>query len=153
MIRTAKDIMSRNFVRFSPDMDILEAVELIVRHNISGGPVVDKLGNLAGVLSEIDCMQAAVQASYHASRAGRVKEVMRPPTVIVDVDDSIMSIAKRFASQEHQYYYRGFPVMKHNRVVGRIILRDVLWAMSEMSGESVGTDTEARPAALKRKTS
>jgi CBS domain-containing protein len=153
MIRTAKDIMSKNFVRFTPDMDILEAVDLIVRHNISGGPVVDKLGNLAGVLSEIDCMQAAVQASYHASRAGRVKEVMRPPTVIIDVDDSIMSIAKRFASQEHQYYYRGFPVMKNNRVVGRIILRDVLRAMSSMSGQAVGTDKEARPAALKRKTS
>lgn len=153
MIKTAKDIMSKNFVRFSPDMDILEAVQLIVRHNISGGPVVDKLGNLAGVLSEIDCMQAAVQASYHASRAGRVKEVMRPATVIVDVDDSIMSIAKRFATQDHQYYYRGFPVMKHNRVVGRIILRDVLRAMAEMSGQAVGTDKEARPAALQRKTS
>ena len=153
MISTAKDIMSRNFVRFSPDMDILEAVDLIVRHNISGGPVVDKLGNLVGVISEIDCLRAAVQASYHASRAGRVKEVMRPASVIIDIEDSVMSIAKRFASQEHQYYYRGFPVMKNNRVVGRIILRDVLRAMSEMSEERVGTDTDARPAAGVRRTS
>lgn len=153
MISTAKDIMSRNFVRFSPDMDILEAVDLIVRHNISGGPVVDNLGNLVGVISEIDCLRAAVQASYHASRAGRVKEVMRPAAVIVDIGDSVMSIAKRFASQEHQYYYRGFPVMKNNRVVGRIILRDVLRAMSEMSEEHVGTDTDARPAAGVRRTS
>ena len=153
MISTAKDIMSRNFVRFSPDMDILEAVDLIVRHNISGGPVVDNLGNLVGVISEIDCMRAAVQASYHPSGAGRVKEVMRPASVIIDIGDSVMSIAKRFASQDHQYYYRGFPVMKNNRVVGRIILRDVLRAMSEMSDERVGTATDARPAAGTRRTS
>ncbi len=153
MIRTAKDIMSRNFVKFSPDMDILEAVDLIVRHNISGGPVVDKLGNLVGILSEIDCMQATVQASYHASRAGRVKEVMRPPSVIIDIDDSVMSIAKRFASQDHTYYYRGFPVLKHNRVVGRIILRDVLRAMAEMSRQAVGTDKDAKPSSKTRRTS
>ena len=71
----------------------------------------------------------------------------------VDIEDSVMSIAKRFASQQHQYYYRGFPVMKNNRVVGRIILRDVLRAMSEMSEEHVGTDTDARPAAGARRTS
>jgi predicted transcriptional regulator len=64
-----------------------------------------------------------------------------------------MSIAKRFASQEHQYYYRGFPVLKHNRVVGRIILRDVLRAMAHMSKESVGTDTGAKPSSKTRRTS
>ena len=153
MIRTAKDIMSRSFVTFSPEMDILEAVDLIVRHNISGGPVVDKLGNLAGVLSEIDCMQAAVQASYHDSRAGAVSEVMRPAGVIIDIDDSVMSIAKRFASQDHQYYYRGFPVMKNNRVVGRIILRDVLRAMAEMSGEHLGTSQGPKSSVGARHTS
>jgi predicted transcriptional regulator len=134
MIYTAKDIMSRNFVTLSPDMDVLEAVHLLVRHNISGSPVVDKLGNLVGVLSEIDCMKAAVQASYHGSKAGRVSELMRKVFETVDVDDSIMSVAKKFASQQH-HYYRGYPVMKQNRVVGKIILRDVLKAMTDMSDE------------------
>jgi len=136
MISTAKDIMSRNFVTLKPDMDILEAVELLVRHNISGAPVVDKLGNLVGVFSEIDCMKAAVQAAYHASKAGRVSELMRTAYETVDVDDSIMGIAKKFADQEH-HYYRGYPVMKYNRVVGRIILRDVLKAMADMSTERI----------------
>jgi predicted transcriptional regulator len=78
---------------------------------------------------------------------------MRPASVIIDIEDSVMSIAKRFASQDHQYYYRGFPVMKNNRVVGRIILRDVLRAMSAMSEERVGTESDARPAAGARRTS
>ena len=134
MISTAKDIMSRNFVTLSPHMDVLEAVDLLVKHNISGAPVVDNLGSLIGVLSEIDCMKAAVLASYHGSKAGRVSELMRTSFDTVEVDDSIMSIAKKLASQR-QHYYRGYPVMKHNRVVGKIVLRDVLKAMSVVSRE------------------
>ena len=132
IVYTAKDIMSRNFVSLAPNMDVLEAVDQLVRHNISGAPVVDRLGNLVGVLSEIDCMNAAVQASYHGSGAGKVSEVMRRDFKTVDVDDSIMEIAKKFAGQD---YYRGFPVMKHNRVVGRIILRHVLQALKNMRHE------------------
>ena len=66
MAFTARDYMSRNFVTFSPDMDVLEAVDKIVRNNISGGPVVDRIGNLVGVLSEIDCVRAALQGSILA---------------------------------------------------------------------------------------
>jgi CBS domain-containing protein len=133
---TARDYMSRKFVTFSPDMDILEAVDKIVANNISGGPVVDRLGNLVGILSEIDCVRSALQGSYHESWSGRVSDVMRRDFRIIDIDDSIMHVAKMFSEQgsEH-YYYRGMPVMKQNRVVGRIILRDVLRAFEDMARE------------------
>lgn len=134
MAYTARDYMSRKFVTFSPDMDILEAVDKIVQNNISGGPVVDQLGNLVGVLSEIDCVRAALQGAYHESWSGRVSEVMRRDFKTVDIDDSIMHVAGMFGVQE-SYYYRGMPVMKHNRVVGRIILRDVLRAIKDMTHE------------------
>jgi len=134
MAFTARDYMSRKFVTFSPDMDILEAVDQIVQNNISGGPVIDRLGNLVGVLSEIDCGRAALLGAYHGSWSGRVSEVMRQDFRTVDIDDSIMHIASMFGTQDN-YYYRGMPVMKHNRVVGRIILRDVLRAFKDMARE------------------
>lgn len=134
MAYTARDYMSRKFVTFSPDMDVLEATDLMVRHGISGGPVVDRTGNLVGVISEIDCLRAAAQGGYHASGGGRVKEVMRMDFMTVDVDHSIMHIAKMLLNMK-DYYYRSFPVMKENRVVGRIMLRDVLRAFEDMSRE------------------
>jgi CBS domain-containing protein len=133
MAYTARDYMSRKFVTFSPDMDVLEAADLMVRHAISGGPVVDRTGNLVGVISEIDCLRAAKQGAYHGSGGGRVKEVMRKEFITVDVDDSIMHVAKLML--EMKGYWRAFPVMKQNRVVGRIMLRDVLSAFEEMSRE------------------
>ena len=131
---TARDYKSRKFVTFSPDMDVLEATDLMVRHALSSGPVVDRTGNLVGVISEIDCLRAAREGAYHGSGGGRVREVMRTNFQTVDMDDSIMHVATLMLNMK-DYYYRAFPVMKENRVVGRIMLRDILRAFEEMSRE------------------
>jgi len=132
MSHKARDYMSKNFLTFTPEMDILEAVEQLVDKNYAGGFVVDKLGTLVGVLSEVDALKSAIHGAYHASWGGSVADMMRTEFSTVDVDDSLMHVAKMFVDGD-RYYYRGFPVMKHNRVVGRITLRDVLRALQEMS--------------------
>ena len=134
MSYAARDYMSVNFLSFSPDMEILEALAAIVEANISGGPVIDRFGNLVGGLTEIDCLRAALESGYHDTKGGRVREYMRQPVKTVDVDDSLMDIARMF--REESDYYRGFAVMKNNRVVGRIGLRQVLRGLQEMRQET-----------------
>jgi CBS domain-containing protein len=128
----ARDYMSRSLIQFSPEMEILEAVGMLVEHGISGGPVIDRLGNLVGVLAESDCLEAAMQAGYHGSRGGKVRDFMCVEFKTVEIDDSIMDIARLFG-RDGQAYFRGLPVMKNNRVVGNISLHDVLKAFQEMA--------------------
>lgn len=137
MSHKARDYMSKRFLTFLPDTDVLEAVQQIVDKHMSGGFVIDKLGNLVGVLSEVDGLRAGLHGAYHGNRGERVADIMHTDIRSVDVDDSIMHVAKIFLEDEG-YYYRGFPVMKHNRVVGRIIVRDVLSALQEMSRDHTG---------------
>lgn len=137
MSHKARDYMSKRFLTFLPDTDVLEAVQQIVDKHMSGGFVIDKLGNLVGVLSEVDGLRAGLHGAYHGNRGERVADIMHTDIRSVDVDDSIMHVAKIFLEGEG-YYYRGFPVMKHNRVVGRIIVRDVLSALQEMSRDHTG---------------
>ncbi len=59
---------------------------------------------------------------------------MRTDFQTLDLDDSIMHVATLMLNMK-DYYYRAFPVMKENRVVGRIMLRDILRAFEEMSRE------------------
>ena len=126
-----KDFMSWPVVTLNPDMDILEAMEVLLEKRISGAPVLDKLGNLVGMLSEKDCMRVALDAGYHGQLGGRVAEYMHPQVETVDADASIIDIASKFL--HHQY--RRYPVIQDNRLVGQISRRDVLKALTALTAE------------------
>jgi len=109
-------------------MDIMEAIRLLLENRISGAPVVDKLGNLVGMLSEKDCLRVALHAGYHGEWGGRVDEYMHPDVITVDSDTSVLDVAHRFIEGP----YRRYPVMKENRLLGQISRRDVLRAMQTL---------------------
>jgi CBS-domain-containing membrane protein len=51
---TVKEIMSRDVLTVSPDMEIAEAASLLMSKNINGLPVVDAEGRLKGILCRSD---------------------------------------------------------------------------------------------------
>ncbi|MEK7077096.1 MAG: CBS domain-containing protein, partial [Patescibacteria group bacterium] len=53
-----KDVMGKDVVTVSPETTYEEAARLLDGHKISGLPVVDKGGNLVGMLSEKDLFKA-----------------------------------------------------------------------------------------------
>jgi len=53
MIKTA-EIMSREVITLSPDMEIAEATRILLDNNINGAPVVDSQGQLVGILCQSD---------------------------------------------------------------------------------------------------
>ena len=123
---TVKDYMSANLVNFSPDMDVMEAISLLLQKGISGAPVVDKLGEMVGILSEKDCLRVALQAGYNQAHGGRVSEFMSPNVVSVDADTSILDVAKMFLESP----FKRYPVVDDgNRLVGQINRADVLKAI------------------------
>jgi len=122
---TVKDYMSAHLISFDPDMDILTAIGQLIEKRISGAPVVDKQGNLVGMLSEKDCMRVALQASYHGEVGGTVREYMDNQVHTVSADASIPDVAAMFLAQP----FRRYPVIHDNRLVGQISRRDVLRAL------------------------
>jgi len=45
-----KDIMSKNVVTVSPDMDIVQVAAILLEKRINGLPVVDSNGRLVGII-------------------------------------------------------------------------------------------------------
>ncbi|MEN8129240.1 MAG: CBS domain-containing protein [Pseudomonadota bacterium] len=123
-----KEYMSASLVTFTPEMGVLRAINMLIKNRISGAPVVDKTGDLVGVLSEQDCLKIALTASYHGESAGRVAEYMQPIVKTVDADASIVEVATMFL----QDGYRRYPVLKDNRLVGQISRRGVLRALEAL---------------------
>ncbi|MDJ0864010.1 MAG: CBS domain-containing protein [Gammaproteobacteria bacterium] len=126
-----KDYMSRIVVKFTPDMDVLQALHLLLEKEAPGGPVLDNLGNLIGILSEKDCLPAALSASYHEHWGGRVSEFMHTEVETVEASASIADVAKLFTQRE----YKHFPVMQENRLVGQISRRQILLALEQLRHE------------------
>jgi CBS domain-containing protein len=120
-----KDYMTRSMVTFKPDIDVLDAVSLLVKHRIAGAPVVDAEGNLIGMLSELDCLKIALHAGYHGDWGGPVSDYMTAGVKTVDAEMSIVDLAQVFLDTR----FRRFPVMQRNRLVGQISRRDVLRAL------------------------
>lgn len=114
--------MTANPVTLSPDADIVDAVHALVRHRISGAPVVDRFGELVGMVSEKDCIEALLHAAYHQQRGGQVAAYMKREVHTVDVDANIADIARQFVEQP----YRRYPVISEGRLVGQVSRRDVL---------------------------
>ena len=133
----ARDYMSRHLVTLTPDMEVIHAVGLLVERHISGAPVLDRVGNLVGMLSEKDCMRIALAAGYYGEWGGRVEEYMRSPVVTIDADLPIVEVAQLFAERE----YRRYPVVEDARLVGQISRSDVLRALKDLAGRAADLRT------------
>jgi CBS domain-containing protein len=122
---SVKDYMTAKPVTFTTDMDVLDAIHLLIEREISGAPVVDKLGNVVGILSERDCLKVALNASYYAEKGGKVSEFMSQDVKTVDVNASLVDIAQMFLSAP----FKRYPVMRDGELVGQISRSDILKAL------------------------
>ena len=122
-----KDCMATNLVTFTLSTNVVDAMDVLLKHGISGAPVVDGEGALVGIVSEVDLIQVVVQDSYYNEPAGIVADFMRSNVETVTSDTDIFTLAEKFII-EHR---RRYPVVDKGRLVGQISRRDVLRAASE----------------------
>lgn len=119
-----KEYMREVLATFRPDTDVLMAVHLLLEKGVSGAPVLDRLGNIVGFLSEKDVMGMALDAGYYADSAGTVERLMSTTVVTVDAEDSIVTAARIFRDSS----MKTLPVMLNGRLAGMLTRRDVLRA-------------------------
>ncbi len=117
-----KDYMITDLIVAAPQMEIRRAVHLLLKHGISGVPVIDDSGGLVGMLTERDCIEVALHASYHDEPGGTVQQYMSSPVTVVSPDTSLMDVAELLLTTPH----RRFPVVDEGRLVGLISRCDVL---------------------------
>ncbi len=125
-IPIVSDFMTRKVVTLSPELDIYDAILKMMKHDVSGAPVVEE-GQLLGMLSEKDCMGIFAAAAYSQLPRGTVAEymVMHPETVGPNAD--LFMVAGIFMHRP----YRRLPVVEGDTLVGIVSRPDVLRASLE----------------------
>jgi len=121
-----KTYMSRQLVTLTPDMEINRAMHLLIDNHISGAPVLDAAGNLVGMLSQKDCLKAALHASYFREWGDTVADYMSNHAQTLDAELDLVEAAEAFLAST----FRRFPVMSEGRLVGQISRSDLLKALA-----------------------
>ena len=121
------DYMARDLITVMADDDIHAVVKLLLDERISGAPVVDRRGQLIGVLSKGDCLEVIYSTSYHQEWGGCVADYMGKEVTTIESGTDIVKAADMFRNST----FRRFPVLENGRMTGQISRADILRALEE----------------------
>ncbi|MGP0092419.1 MAG: CBS domain-containing protein [Xanthobacteraceae bacterium] len=147
----AADVMTQGVITVGSDSSVLEAVQLMLQHRISGLPVVDKKGELLGIVSEGDLLRRTETgtqrrrprwlefligpgklANEYVHASGRkVNEVMTPSVTTAAEDTPLEQIVELM--ERHQI--KRVPVMRGREVVGIVTRANLLRALAGLARE------------------
>ena len=128
MSATVADYMATDLVSFAPGDDIIEAVRVLLARQFSGAPVIDRSGQMVGLLSQKDCFAIVYNTAYHQDWGGQVQQYMSRKVEHMEADCSVVDAADRFLNSS----FRRFPVLRAGQVVGLISRHDILRALDEL---------------------
>lgn len=122
-----KDYMDRDPVKVNAEADLFHAITMIREYKVSGVCVVNAEGDLVGVLSELDCLEAILSAVYNEHSVGRVQDYMSRNVVTASARDDILKVASDMLINKH----RRRPVLEDGKLVGQITCRQLLGAVND----------------------
>jgi CBS domain-containing protein len=143
-----RDLMTRDVVTVTPETTLKDAAALLVRHRISGLPVVDVDGGVVGVLSEADVLVKEggeprregmltwlfePDYAYRDKLAARtVGEAMTAPPLTIGPDAPVHRAATRMVEDE----VNRLPVVDEaGRIVGIVTRADLVRAFTRTDEE------------------
>ena len=127
---TVSDHMTRKLVTFRPEQSIEEVMDILVKKNISGGPVVNDKDELVGMISEGDCLKQVVKGKYHnlPDEKTTVADHMVRDIITIEPDKDIFDAAHQFLDKR----IRRFPVLDKGKLVGQISQKDIMKAVMQL---------------------
>lgn len=126
---TAARIMTRKLITLTPEMSVMDAVALLLKHQISGAPVIDASGSLVGILSELDCANHISHCAMNGVPPGDVDDLMTRNVETVGPDTTLLTLAHLFSTKR----YRRLPVLDSAGVlVGQVSRRDLMRALFDI---------------------
>jgi len=120
------DLMSTKLMTVTKKTSLVDAIDIIVKYNITGIPVVDKKNHIVGIISEKDMLSLSFRLQnqeYSSSDSSlTVGDVMTTDVVSYDKDDSLADVCKCLMTSS----FRRVPITSNGTLVGLISRKDIL---------------------------
>jgi CBS domain-containing protein len=127
-----EDYMITKPLTIPADAPLFEAVDIITKNQVSGLCVVNSDGELAGILSEMDCLRGILTASYDNGSIGSVGDYMVSTNInSAKASDDIIDVAADMLAKGQR---RRPVVNENNKLIGQITCRQILAAVRKLTG-------------------
>ncbi len=127
MLPRVSDYMDTVVHTLKPDDEVVSAVRFLLKHQVTGAPVVNDAGEVVGILTEKDCLQLLSSGHQADFPQGKVEDFMTHKVITVSPGMNVYFVAGMFLNN----YMRRFPVIDNGKLVGAITRFDILRAIDE----------------------
>ena len=161
-----KDVMTPKVICVGPDEAVVNAARLMLQHQISGLPIVDKEGELVGIVTEGDFLRSELgtqrrrpkwlefvlgpgklaEEYVHAS-AKKIEDVMTPDPATISEDESLAAVVDMMERRR----IKRIPVTRGGRVVGIISRANLMHALASLERDATppaGGDSTIRDSVM-----
>jgi CBS domain-containing protein len=114
-----KDIMTKNVAYINPDSTIVEAAQLMQKHNVGSIPVCDKSG-VIGIVTDRDIIVRNI-AHGKNPQSTPVRDVMTGQITTASPDMEVEDVTRMMSERK----IRRVPVVENNMIVGMVSLGDI----------------------------
>jgi CBS domain-containing protein len=141
-----KDIMTINVISIGADETVAKAASLMLQNRISGLPVVDKEGELVGMVTEGDFLRRGelgtqrrrpkwlefilgpgkLAEEYVRASGRKVEDVMTPDPWTISEDDSLEAVV----GMMERHRIKRLPVTRGDRMVGIVSRANLMHALA-----------------------
>jgi len=141
-----RDMMTTNVISVGADEPIVKAASLMLQNRISGLPVVDKEGELVGMVTEGDFLRRGelgtqrrrpkwlefilgpgkLAEEYVRTSGRKVEDVMTPNPLTIRDDDTLEAVVEMM----ERHHIKRLPVTRGGRMVGIISRANLMHALA-----------------------
>jgi CBS domain-containing protein len=120
------DIMISDVFTVEKGTPIMDVVAKLVKHNVTGFPVVNDKDEVIGIISEKDILALAIQVQQGTCSAGGegmlVEDFMTKDVVTIEATESMTSLCSCLMKNK----FRRLPVLLSGKLVGIATRKDVI---------------------------
>ena len=162
-----KDVMTPKVISVGADETVVNAARLMLRHQISGLPVIDKEGELVGIVTEGDFLRRGelgtqrrrpkwlefvlgpgkLAQEYVQASSKKVEDVMTPDPQTIGEDESLETVVDMM----ERHRIKRIPVTRGSRVVGIISRANLMHALASLARDAnppTGDDSTIRDSIM-----
>lgn len=125
------DYMTTKLITFTPDTEIKDVIDSLLKNKITGAPVLNNKKEVVGLIDDKDCLNVLTAGAYYNHPVGKetVSSYMSNVMKTITIHEDILDVSNIFLQTP---YKRLLVLDDDGKMVGQISRRDILRAIKEL---------------------